>query len=267
MFCACTLKMLHMINAHGLQSTKATAKKLMLWTSGQQVSGTEKELQADAVQHGRFRWFHLPGSSISSGALPSRGSSSSSSNKSTATAMKFWQTGLPAGASVPRPFSDTPCAGDQLQPQKSLTTLLFGKARRSSSSSGAAPAAASPRPGSSSRRPSDAASWRSSHDGNSVSRRDSNRSSDSGHTRTSVSLAPPQAVAAPLGQGMLANLAAGEGPLSKSHSLLAKPGTQQEVLMVGRSLEIVAEDEREGHGEHCAGTRQTCITVCLHDLA
>lgn len=47
---------------------------------------------------------------------------------------------------------------------------------------------------------------------------------------------------------MMSSLAAGEGPLSKSHSMLAtKPGAQQEQI-VGKSLEIVAEDEREGRG-------------------
>jgi hypothetical protein len=50
---------------------------------------------------------------------------------------------------------------------------------------------------------------------------------------------------------VMSSLAAGEGPLSKSHSMLTtKPGAPQEQIM-GKSLEIVAEDEREGRGAPC----------------
>ncbi|WIA30091.1 hypothetical protein OEZ86_000186 [Tetradesmus obliquus] len=233
------------------QMTRDTTKKLMWWASGQQHTNTAAaadDLQADAVKHGRFKFFQLPGSSISSGA----NTASSGSSNQTAAALKFWQTGLPAGA-APRTFSDTHCGADQLQPQKSFTNLLFGKARRSSSGGGAPPAAAAP----GSRRPSDAAtnSWRSSNDGG--SRRTSGRSSDSGTLRASASfgtqmMMPQQQPAAAQDQqqqqqggGVWASLAAGEGPLSKSHSLLARTSLPQEHA-VGKELECVAEDDREG---------------------
>jgi hypothetical protein len=234
--------------------TRDTTKKLMWWASGQQHASTTAaadDLQADAVKHGRFKFFQLPGSSLSSGA----NAGSSGNSNQTAAALKFWQAGLPAGT-VPRSFSATPCGADQLQPQKSLSNLLFGKARRSSSGGGAPPPAAAP----GSRRPSDAAtaSWRSSNDGG--SRRASSRSSDSGNLRASASFgmqmtAPQQQPAAgqdqqqqQQGSGVWASLAAGEGPLSKSHTLLARSSMPQEHA-VGKGLECVAEDEREGRGE------------------
>jgi hypothetical protein len=256
--------------------TRDTAKKLMWWASGQQhasPAAAGDDLQTDAVKHGRFKFFQLPGSSISSGA------NTISSGNQTAAALKFWQTGLPAGA-VPRTFSDTPCGADQLQPQKSFTNLLFGKSRRSSSGSGAPPAAAAP----GSRRPSDTAtnSWRSSHD--SGSRRASSRSSDGGNLRASASfgmqmMAPQQHQQQPAtgqdqqqqqGSGVWASLAAGEGPLSKSHSLLARSSVPQEHA-VGKGLDAVAEDEREGRGEqqhqvtylHNTGRmQQACLSHC-----
>ncbi|KAF6265197.1 hypothetical protein COO60DRAFT_1697816 [Scenedesmus sp. NREL 46B-D3] len=236
----------------------------MWWASGQQQASTAAaadDLQADAVKHGRFKFFQLPGSSISSGA--NTGSSSCGSNQ-TATALKFWQTGLHAAASAPRAFSDAPCGGDQLQPQKSFTNLLFGKARRSSSGGGAPPAAA---PGN--RRPSDAAtnSWRPSFDGG--SRQGSGRSSDSGTLRASPSFGTQMMMSQQQpaagqeqqqhqhqhqqGSCVWASLATGEGPLSKSHSLLARASMPQE-LAVGKGLECVAEDEREGRDSPQPGT-------------
>jgi hypothetical protein len=237
----------------------------MWWASGQQQGGNAAgadDLQADAVKHGRFKFWQLPGSSISSGA-----NAGGSSSSQTAAALKFWQTGVPAAAAVPRAFSDTACGGDQLQPQKSFTNLLFGKSRRSSSGGGTAPPPAAAAPGS--RRPSDAAtnSWRSSIDGG--SRRTSARSSDSGTLRASASFGtqmmmmpqqqPPAAVQEQQqqeqGSGIWASLATGEGPLSKSHSLLARSSMPQEHA-VGKGLECVAEDEREGRGE------QDCKAAC-----
>jgi hypothetical protein len=254
----------------------------MWWASGQQQSGNAAaaaadDLQADAVKHGRFKFFQLPGSSISSGA-----NTGSNNNSQAAAAFKFWQTGVPAAAAVPRAFSDTPCGGDQLQPQKSFTNLLFGKSRRSSSGGGGAPPpAAAP----SSRRASDAAtnSWRASNDGG--SRGTSGRSSDSGTLRASASfgtqmmMMPQQQQPAAVqeqqqqeqGSGIWASLATGEGPLSKSHSLLARSSMPQEQA-VGKGLECVAEDEREGRGEHnpkparlvqsCQGCQQRPQLLC-----
>jgi hypothetical protein len=58
------------------------------------------------------------------------------------------------------------------------------------------------------------------------------------------------------GSGIWASLATGEGPLSKSHSLLARSSMPQEHA-VGKGLECVAEDEREGRGE------QDCRAACI----
>lgn len=221
-----------------LQASVQTSKKLMWWaSSSQQGSGAPGDdatrMQQDAVKYGRFKFFQLPGSSVSASA--SNGTS----------AMKFWQTGLSAGAGAPRVFTHATGAMDQQQLQKSLSAMLFGKNRRSSTSS-TGPAPISPG------RVSDAgASWRSS-DAGAGSRRSSHRSSDTGTVRKSVSMNLGQAGlrSVPDHQvgSLWASLTAGEGPLSKSHSLLAKPGSQADQLM-STTLDIVAEDEREGHGE------------------
>lgn len=229
-----------------LQASKETSKKLMWWTNSQQVNpvpnSSTADMQQDAVKHGRFKFFQLPGSTVASGSAASTMSG----------ALKFWQAGLPASTGAPRGLSNTPGTIDQQQLQKSLSAMLFGKNRRTSaSSSGTIPI--------SPRRVSDAgASWRSSDAG---SRRSSNRSSDTGVARKSVGLgatAPPVAPDRQVGS-LWASLTAGEGPLSKSHSLLAKPGTQAEQL-VGKSLEIVAEDDREGHGKQLPGFRSIVIS-------
>eukprot|EP00775_Hariotina_reticulata_P006453 gene6453-6682_t len=120
-------------------------------------------------------------------------------------------------------------------------------------------------PGSPSRRISmdTAPSWHSSADTSILSSRRASghtgRASDSGGSsslRNSVSLAQvPTAVkaAVALEGGIWESLAAGEGPLSKSHSLLTKHNMQQQDQAVGRSLECVAEDDREGRDSPAPG--------------
>lgn len=221
----------------------------MWWTSNNQqestaIDGNMVETQQDAVKHGRFKFFQLPGSSVASGVAGSKASMDSG-------ALKFWQSGMPAGSGLSRGFSMTPGTMDQQQLQKSLTAMLFGKNRRTSTSNAGAT------PISPWRLSDTAASWRSSDAG---SRHSSYKSSDAGAVRKSVStkIGLPGSVGPERQVGSLwASLAAGEGPLSKSHSMLAKPNTQAEQL-VGKSLEIVAEDEREGHGEHLSHESPNC---------
>ena len=221
----------------------------MFWMSG--VGGGEQQGSSnaaagqmpgsDAVKQRGFRPLQLPGSSLAAVQTPQTGNSSS-----TWKALKFWQIGTNNSKQVARqapPAADNQGVADQ-QPQKSLSSMLFGKHKRHSSG-GADGAqkhmAIDP-----------AASWRSSVDGSFNGRR-STRSSDAGAAMVAAAAA---AAAAAGSGGVMSSLAAGEGPLSKSHSMLAtKPGTQQEQIL-GKSLEIVAEDEREGRGAHI------WLTVC-----
>jgi hypothetical protein len=211
----------------------------MLWMSGSAAGQQEQPTSAataagqlpasDAVKQQRgSKLLQLPGSSIAAAR--------SAPGAAGWQALKFWQVGAQHNKhAVPssRAAADTPGVADQQpQMQKSLSSMLFGKQKRHSSG-GAEGAAAN-------RRLSidPAASWRSSVDGSLNGRRASARSSEAGAAAGAAGAAP----------GAFSSLAAGEGPLSKSHSLLAtKPGTQQEQIM-GKSLEIVAEDEREGRG-------------------
>lgn len=219
------------------QAAKEGAKKLMLWMSGSAAGQQEQPTSAataagqlpasDAVKQQRgSKLLQLPGSSIAAAR--------SAPGAAGWQALKFWQVGAQHNKhAVPssRAAAGTPGVADQQpQMQKSLSSMLFGKQKRHSSG-GAEGAAAN-------RRLSidPAASWRSSVDGSLNGRRASARSSEAGAAAGAAGAAP----------GAFSSLAAGEGPLSKSHSLLAtKPGTQQEQIL-GKSLEIVAEDEREG---------------------
>lgn len=238
-----------------LQAAKEGAKKLMLWMSGSTTGQQEQphsgsaataagQLPAsDAVKQRGVKLLQLPGSSIAA--------AQSAPGAAGWQALKFWQVGAQHNKhAVPssRAAADTPGVADQQpQMQKSLSSMLFGKQKRHSSGGAEGAAAAANR-----RLSIDpAASWRSSVDGSLNGRRASARSSEAG--------AAAGAAGAAAGTGgergaVLSSLAAGEGPLSKSHSLLAtKPGTQQEQIM-GKSLEIVAEDEREGRGARgCRG--------------
>jgi hypothetical protein len=231
----------------------------MFWMSGsaggqeQQASSASGAGQlpgSDAVKQRGFRPLQLPGSSLAG--------NQSQSSSSPWQALRFWQVGAQRSKQVPicAAAADTPGVADQ-QPhmQKSLSSMLFGKQKRhSSSGADAAARCLSIDP---------AASWRSSVDGSSNGRRASARSSDAGAAM--VAAASAAAAAAATG-GVMSSLASGEGPLSKSYSLLAtKPGTQQEQIL-GKSLEIVAEDEREGRGKHlqdpCA-PMMLCPPACL----
>lgn len=231
-----------------MQAAKDTVNKKMFWMSGsaggqeQQASaasGTGQLTASDAVKQRGFRPLQLPGSSLAA--------NQSQSSSSPWQALRFWQVGAQNSKQLPTraAAADTPGVADQ-QPhmQKSLSSMLFGKQKRHSS--GGADVAA--------RRLSidPAASWRSSVDGSLNGRRTSARSSDAGAAM--VAAASAAAAAATAGGAergaVMSSLASGEGPLSKSHSMLAtKPGTQQEQIL-GKSLEIVAEDEREGRGRH-----------------
>jgi hypothetical protein len=241
-----------------MQAAKESSKKMMLWLSGSAGAPGEQQGSSaatpagqlpasDAVKQRSFRPLQLPGSSIAA-KQPAPGSSSNS----TWQALKFWQIGTQNSKQLAdRVAGDTPGVTDQ-QPRQSLSSLLFGKHKRHSS--GGADAAA--------RRLSidPAASWRSSADG-SFSGRRSTRSSDAG-----AAMVAAAAAAAAGGQrgAVMSSLAAGEGPLSKSHSMLTtKPGAPQEQIM-GKSLEIVAEDEREGRGACCTVGRAqpSCQTTC-----
>lgn len=230
-----------------MQASREVARRLMSWANKNQQSNTAEshniEMQQDAVKHGRFKFLQLPGSKV---VAPN----ASSSAAPTSAALKYWQIGIPASAGLPRSLSCAAGNTDQQQLQKSLSSRLFGKNRRVSTSS-AGTAAASP-----ARMSDAAASWRSSDNG-AASNRSSQRFSETGRSGTIAGQAARSA--APGEQALLASLTAGEGPLSKSHSLLAKPGSQVEQLR-GNALEIVAEDEREGHGKQAklCRTRASC---------
>lgn len=231
------------------QAAKESAKKMMFWMSGS-AGGQEQHSSnaaagqqpaSDAVKQRGFRPLQLPGSSITAVQSQSSGS--------TWQALKFWQIGAQHNKQTvvrTAAAADTPGIADQQpQMQKSLSSMLFGKQKRHSS--GGADAAA--------RRLSidPAASWRSSIDGSLNGRHASARSSDAGAAMVATAAAAAAGAAAGSGSergAVMSSLAAGQGPLSKSHSMLAtKPGTQQEQIL-GKSLEIVAEDEREGRGTH-----------------
>jgi len=242
-----------------MQAAKESSKKMLLWMSGSAAAGEQSGNNSavasqpsviDAIKQRGFRPLQLSGSSIAAVQAPA--------TNSTWQALKFWQIGTHNSkqASGSRGAADTPGQADQ-QPHKSLSNMLFGKTKRHSSG-GAADSASrcvSIDP---------AASWRSSIDGSLNGRRTSHRSSDAGAAMVAAAAAAGGAAAASADRGgVMSSLAAGEGPLSKSHSMLAtKPGTQQEQIL-GKSLEIVAEDEREGRG----GCRQlqprlASSTVC-----
>lgn len=223
-------------------------------------AAAQADLAVDAVRHGRLKFFTLPGSGI---VAPPRTAAPASSGR------KFWQLGVQSAGLPRRPGSVTPSSqgGEAaLQPHKSLASLLFGRSRRGSyAGGGGSSTPASPGSARWAAQLDPAASWRSSFDGGSsgahaLSRRGSaRRSSDSSVLRSSLAHLP-QAAAAAAGAaarqdgGVWASLASGEGPLSKSHALLAKPGPGTDA--VGRSLECVAEDEREGRGERQQRMRQ-----------
>ncbi|KAF8069578.1 hypothetical protein HT031_001695 [Scenedesmus sp. PABB004] len=245
------------VAAQQAASAKGGARRGMWWApSIARGAPGGDDLRGDAAARPRF--FQLPGSAVAGASAPPRGGAP-------AGGLRFWQAGLPGGA-APR-LGDAAAPGDQGAAAKHLGALLFGKRRGSASSASAGSRRAS---GSDAGAPS----WRSGGD---ASRRGSSRSSDSGaalaashalrasatfglaalqlqqqHAAAAAggSAAPPSALAAAaeaLGAGSVwSSLASGEGPLSKSHSLLAKPGPPGAELVVGRSLECVAEDDREG---------------------
>lgn len=261
------------VSTQRVQAAKENSKKMMLWmTGGADPPGGSSNNNnnnsssaalagqlsvSDAVKQRGFRPLQLPGSSLA--AMQQQAASSSNPAW---PALKFWQIGThnsrQSAASGGRGAGqDTPAFADQ-QPHnnKSLSSMLFGnKSKRHSGGggggSGEGAAAAS-------RRASidPAASWRSSIDGSFNGRHASNRSSDGGAAMMAAAAAggsgggaAPAAGSSAERGAVMTSLAAGEGPLSKSHSMLAtKPGTQQEQIL-GKSLEIVAEDEREGRGE------------------
>jgi hypothetical protein len=222
-----------------VQVAKENRKKMLLWLSGpaeQQGASTTQPGQlpaaADAVKQRGFRPLQLPGSSIAAAAAQP----AASTGPSWQQALKFWQVGT---QNSKQPGLSR-AAADQ-QPSKSLSSLLFGNNKSKRQSSAGADAS-----GSRLLSIDPAASWRSSADGSVNGRRSgSNRSSEAG----GAAAAAVSGGSAGAERGaVLSSLAAGEGPLSKSHSLLAtKPVAQQEQIL-GQALEIVAEDEREGRG-------------------